>query len=317
MRTSHFNRAVLTLVAATVLVAFSSCAKNETQPRNAEKDTVAAIAAAVPQRTITIAGFNTLHFGWKDNKSKDMDAFCKTLANYDVVGLLEVMKPELLGDVETKLKTLTKAEWKHTVSSRKLGRSTYKEYYAILYRADRTTLIQGSARIWNDVGDRFEREPFYASFRSDNFDYTVILMHSDFDSDKEVMRREARYLSGVFKAVQDADPKENDVLLIGDFNLSASDQGWDKLKSLPTVAYLVPATTLTTINPTGKPSSAYDNIWIQKQFTDWEFAGTANADYCFDEIFSSSMNPGKAWRQKVSDHAPVYAVFYTDRADDD
>jgi endonuclease/exonuclease/phosphatase family metal-dependent hydrolase len=167
------------------------------------------------------------------------------------------------------------------------------------------------------VGDKFEREPFYASFKSDNFDYTIILMHSDFDRDKEVMRREARHLSGVFKAVQDGDPKENDVLLIGDFNLSASDQGWDKLKSLPTVVNLVPAPTLTTINPTGKLSSAYDNIWIQKQFTEREFAGTANADYCFDKVFSNSANPGKAWRQKVSDHVPVYAVFYTDKADDD
>jgi hypothetical protein len=134
MRSPCFPHTCLVLAAATVLVAFPSCAKQDRQAQSASKDTVAAVAASIPQKTVSIAGFNTLHFGWKDNETKDMDAFCKTLANYDVVGLLEVMKPELLEDVETKLKTLTKAEWNHTVSSRKLGRSTYKEYYAILYR---------------------------------------------------------------------------------------------------------------------------------------------------------------------------------------
>lgn len=293
---------------------FAGCAP-QTPNTNAGVPSSDTLAAPAAPKTIALASFNVLHLGWNNNK--DLDALSKVLANYDVIGLQEVMQPEAVDSVTERLGKLTQVEWGFVLSSDKLGRSSYKEYYAVVYRKDRTVFISGSSGVWNDAGDKFEREPFYASFRSGNFDYILILMHSDFDGNKEVMRREAMLLAGAYRTLQDADPDENDLILMGDFNLSASDRGWDSLRTLSTITNLIPATALTTVSPSGSPSSAYDNIWIQTQFTGREYAGKAEAHYLFDSLFTSSTNAAKTWRQTVSDHLPVYAIFYTDKADDD
>ena len=265
--------------------------------------------------TITIASFNTLHLGW-DN-GKDLDKLAEVVKSYDVIGLQEVMNEDTLKKVRDILAGKTGAAWQYVISSRSLGRSTYKEYYAVLYRSDRTTYSSNSAEIWNDEGDLFEREPFFASFKSTNFDYTIIVMHSDFDSNKEVMRKEARLLYTVFNRIRDRNPNEGDIILMGDFNLSANDAGWDSLKTMPTMTNLVPGTTLTTFSTTGGLSSAYDNIWLRTQFSGNEYTDTSKADYYYSVMFSGSANPGLEARNRISDHVPVLARFRVDKADDD
>jgi len=161
--------------------------------------------------TITIASFNTLHLGW-DN-GKDLTKMADVLMPFDVIGLQEVMNEDTLKKVRDILKQKTGTDWQYVISARTLGRSSYKEFYAVLYRTDRTTYTTNSADIWNDEDDLFEREPFFASFKSKNFDYTIIVMHSDFDSNKEVMRREARLLYSVYSRVQARNPNEKDIIL--------------------------------------------------------------------------------------------------------
>jgi endonuclease/exonuclease/phosphatase family metal-dependent hydrolase len=265
--------------------------------------------------TIIMASFNTLHLGW-DN-GKDLDKLAEVLVSYDVIGLQEVMNEDTLKKVRDILAEKTKATWQYVISARSLGRSTYREYYAVLYRSDRTTYTSNSAEIWNDEGDLFEREPFFASFKSKNFDYTIVVMHSDFDSNKEVMRKEARLLYTVYSRVQDRNPNEEDIILMGDFNLSANDVGWDSLKTMSTMTNLIPGATLTTLSTSGGLSSAYDNIWIRTQFTGNEFTDTSKADYYYTLMFSGSANPGLEARNRISDHVPVWAKFRVDKADDD
>lgn len=265
--------------------------------------------------TVTIASFNTLHLGW-DN-GKDLNKLAEILVLYDVIGLQEVMNEDTLKRVRDLLGEKTNATWQYVISSRSLGRSSYKEFYAVLYRTDRATYTTNSADIWNDAGDLFEREPFFASFKSRNFDYTIVVMHSDFDSNKEVMRRESRLLYTVFSKVLERNPGEKDIILMGDFNLSANDIGWDSLKTLSSMTNLIPGTTLTTLSTSGNPSSAYDNIWIRTQFSGNEFTDTAKVNYYYTLMYSGSANPGLEARNKISDHVPVWAKFRVDKADDD
>jgi len=278
-------------------------------------DSAATSSAATASKTFTIASFNSLHLGW--NNQKDTTAYCGVLAKYDMIGLVEVMNTEILDKVKDKLHAMTSVDWEYVASDKKIGRTTYKEYYAIMYRADKTRFIGGSSRVWNDEGDKFEREPFIATFKSGNFDYTIIFIHTAFGDNLSVRRAEAAELASVFKAVQDADPKENDIILMGDFNLPASDPGWQNLKAIATMQYEIPDTTLTTLNSQGDLSSSYDNIWFQGQYTNWEYAGTANADYYYTVTFKEDPNPGKRAFKTVSDHVPVFAVFYVDKDDDD
>lgn len=267
------------------------------------------------QHTITIASFNTLRLG--RGTQKDLARVAQLLASYDVVGLQEVMNEDTLKKVRDLLADSTNAPWQYVISARNIGRTSYKEYYAILYRSDRTTFVGDSVEIWNDAGDLFEREPFIASFKSGNFDYTIIVMHSDFDNNKNVMRGEARLLSGVYSAVMRRDSTERDIILMGDFNLSADDRGWDSLKAIPTMSHLIPGTMLTTLSPSGALSSAYDNLWFCKNATQHEYADTASADYYYRTMFAADANPGRTARRIVSDHVPVWARFYTNRLDDD
>jgi endonuclease/exonuclease/phosphatase family metal-dependent hydrolase len=272
-----------TLLAACVLLA--SC---NGKPKDGQQNVATATAAP---KVITIASFNSLHLGW--NNQKDTTAYCSVLAKYDVIGLVEAMNTEILDKVKDKLGSMTNVNWEYVASDKKLGRSTYKEYYAIMYRTDKTQYIDGSSRVWNDEGDKFEREPFIATFKSGNFDYTIVLIHTIFGDNISERRGEVAELGTLFKAVQDEDPKENDFLLMGDFNLPASDAGWQNLKAVATMQYAIPETTLTTLNSSGKLSSSYDNIWFQGQYTSWEYADSSNADYYYTVTFKDDPNPGK------------------------
>jgi len=297
----NHTRRLMNTVFAMLLLFFATCAKSPPSDHQ--------------ESTISIASFNLLHLGW-DN-GKDLNTLARVIARYDVVALQEVMNLDTLQRLKSILDTLTGIRWNAIASSQKIGRTSYKEYYAIVFRSDRTTYVQQSASVWADSLDEFEREPFYASFRSGNFDYTLIVMHSDFDSRKEVMRREARALKNVFNVIQDLDPHENDLILVGDFNLCADDTGWVSLKGLPTMTHFIACSTLTTINARGNLTSSYDNIWIQASYTGREYSGTSGVDYYYTTLLKDEGQPARAARQKISDHLPVYALFITNKEDDD
>jgi deoxyribonuclease-1-like protein len=305
-------------VVAFILLAsifLATCNQKAKDGQRSAPDSAATASAPTTSKTVTIASFNSLHLGW--NNQKDTTAYCGVLAKYDVIGLVEVMNTGILDKVKDKLDLMTNVHWEYVVSDKKLGPSTYKEYYAIMYRTDKTQFINGSSRVWNDEGDKFDREPFIATFKSGNFDYTIILIHTVFGSSISARRGEAKELATVFKAVQDEDPNENDIVLMGDFNLPESDPGWQNLKAISTMQYEIPDTVRTTLNSNGKLSSAYDNIWFQGQYTNWEYTGTANADYYYTVMFKDDPTPGKRAFKTVSDHVPVFAVFHVDKADDD
>ncbi|MBM4169347.1 MAG: hypothetical protein FJ215_09345 [Ignavibacteria bacterium] len=265
--------------------------------------------------TRVFASFNALHLGW-DN-GKDLHALARVIAQFEVIALLEVMNLDTLQRLNAMLDDLTGSRWRFVTSPEKLGRTTYKEYYAIGYQTERTTFIEHSAFVWPDTLDEFEREPFTASFCTDNFDYTMIVMHSDFDRRKEVMRKEARALAKVFRAIQDRDPQENDIILMGDFNLCADDTGWVPLRSIPTMTHFIACSTLTAINARDELVSSYDNIWIQTTYSGREYAGTSGVNFYYSLAMRDEPNPALTFRQKISDHLPVYAVFVTNMEDDD
>ena len=105
--------------------------------------------------TITIASFNTLRLG--RGAHKDLGKVATVLSAYDVIALQEVMSEDTLRKVRDMLTRTTHVLWEYVISARSLGRTTYKEYYAILFRTDRTMYTDTSGGIWDDEGDHFER----------------------------------------------------------------------------------------------------------------------------------------------------------------
>lgn len=265
---------------------------------------------------ISLASFNTLHLGWGSNK--DFGIVASILSRFDIVALQEVMKEEAVKTLIARLDSVSSpisgsgSNWSYILSE-KLGRNNYKESYAFIWKNDRIHLQPNSSHVYSDGNDEFIREPFVASFRAGNFDFTLISAHFIFGDKLSERQDEARAVAHVYQKLQQDDSHENDLILMGDFNLPPTDFGWQDLKNLTGITWVVNPPSLTTVGRAGM-SSLYDNLWFQSQFT-VEFTGTGgNYEYMHDffetDIFENA-------KQFVSDHVPVYAVFRTDLADDD
>ena len=99
---------------------------------------------------------------------------------------------------------------------------------------------------------------------------------------------------------------ENDVLLMGDFNLAPEDSGFESLKAIPNMIHV------NSDIPTSIKDKLYDNIWFQAHFTR-EFTGTYGI-IKFDEVLFG--NDDKKASLMVSDHRPLWAEFEVSVDDD-
>jgi hypothetical protein len=189
------------------------------------------------------------------------------------------------------------------VASSKVGRGV-KEIYAYLYRTDKVAYLDEGG-IFSDLEDVFIREPSYALFRSGNFDFYVINIHLVYGDTIGERRAEAERLRDVYFSLQDLND-ENDVLLVGDFNLSPQDEGFEPLRELLGMIFI------NEDMPTSIKDRLYDNIWFQYQYTQ-EYTGQFGV-VKFDEMDYG--NDDKAASLAISDHRPLWAIFNTSNDDD-
>ncbi|MBT7185721.1 hypothetical protein HN911_00100 [Candidatus Bathyarchaeota archaeon] len=176
------------------------------------------------------------------------------------------------------------------------------ERYAFFYRSEKVQAL--SAQSYSDPDDLFIREPFYASFQASSFDFTLITIHSIYGDSKAERRAEALLLDDVYQFVQEADPNEQDVILLGDFNLPPEDEGFDELEVLLTPLFT--GDRYTTIRESAE--SLYDNIWFESVYLQ-EYSGENGIDDFDVTVFE---NDDDAASLAVSDHRPIWAKFLTD-----
>jgi len=188
------------------------------------------------------------------------------------------------------------------VASPKIGRGV-KEIYAFLYKTDKVEYLEESY-LFSDEKDLFIREPFFAKFKAGNFDFYVINIHSIYGDNITGRRAEALLLDDIYLSVQNMND-ENDVMLLGDFNLSPTDEGFVELLEIPDMMYINGET------PTSIKDKLYDNIFFQSNYTK-EFTGKFGV-VKFDEIIFG--NDDKRASLMVSDHKPLWSEF--DMSDDD
>ena len=118
------------------------------------------------------------------------------------------------------------------LASPKIGRGV-KEIYVFLYRTDKVEYLEESY-VFSDEDDLFIREPFFARFKAGNFDFYVISIHTIWGDSISERRAEALLLDDVYLSVQNMN-NENDVMLLGDFNLSPDDKGFVELLAIPNI----------------------------------------------------------------------------------
>lgn len=262
--------------------------------------------AVAATSSLRVLSWNLRHEGWsgETNYAEDaaqiwnqFGASASSPNGCDLVFLQEVMYPEAADGIAAALEALSGVTWIAEVSPA-IGRSTYKEAYAVLYRTDRADVEDWW--VWNDTGDKFEREPMIVKVRDvrSGADYTFINWHTIFGSTTE-RKAEIAQISKVFGSVQAADPTDQDVILLGDHNAPATSTWWTPLMSLtPAVGWKV--NDPTTLNSSGSYASAYDHFWFQASYLT-EFS-SAGRDYV-----ANTQN----FVTNLSDHVPIWMKLYS------
>ena len=255
---------------------------------------------------LVLAGFN-VHFLTTSDEGRDFGRLSEIIARYDMVGLCEVQQAAALDELVGRLG----GDWRYVMADRWYGGGSFTETYAFLYRGDHVRLVAGSAHTYAGTAD-LTRPPFHADFRAGGFDFTMAVVHTVWgDGDLEKRRAEVRALTQVLDDLQGASPSEDDVVLVGDFNLPPDDGAWDYVHDTG-ARTLVAAPYLTTLG-TEDLANLYDNVLI---FPDksTEFTGSWGTFDFASELYDGDYPAAKA---AISDHLPVWAVFDTGGPDDD
>jgi len=267
-------------------------------------------AFALAQDTITIASWNV----WNLGADSDVADRAAVIAQFDIVALQEI---EAIGGLDRLLAQVeldTGLDWERVVSTR-VGEGNAAEYYAFLYQTDRVAFVECSSGVYPEpTPDDFSREPFFATFRAGSFDFTLITVHITWGLLASLRTAECQRLADVWQYVQDLDPNENDLILMGDFNRDKpTHSAFDRLDDLGLEALVTTTGTRTTFGRTLTGGSWYDHMWIDPAYTSAEWTGQAGVSLPGND----STGEGCAQALKgVSDHCPVWGVFSTTTDDD-
>lgn len=249
--------------------------------------------------TVTIASFNIQVFGSsKMAKPEVMDVLARVVRRFDVVAIQEVRaKDQTVVPRFVEMVNASGGHYRHVLGPR-LGRTSSKEQYAILYDAARIELQPGSVYTVSDPQDQLHREPLVARFRvrgpaaEEAFTFSLVDIHTDPDETDW----ELDALADVFTSVQRNGSGEDDVILLGDLNVDEYHLG--RLGQLPAIVHAIKGITTNT-----RGTKSYDNLVFDGRATQ-EYTGRFGvvnlmADYQLT----------KDQAIDVSDHLPVWAEF--------
>lgn len=306
---------------------------------------------------IRLGTFNIEKLG-KANEYQAKNA-AEILKNYDIVAIQEIMntgasKTNPRGDkgiVALKLViSYLGDDWSYVISPEPNGTANANrsrafntfEYYAFIYKKSKLELVNNSAHLWNEVenpmpglkdqGRQFDREPFIASFKAKNgnLDFTIITIHAAAPA-AGWRKDEIKRLTVVYRTVQDLDPNQNDVFLLGDFNTNVDKKEWNSLKNLPAMKHILTPGDVTTLNKAGGrlSKSQYDTVWYQGSYSDEDIVPeTAQVDQAWKENLSFTEDikiPKKMKNERrqiwlygkfTSDHLPVTMLLWIDKDTD-
>jgi len=259
--------------------------------------------------TITIAAFNIQILGKsKREKTEVMDVLARTVREFDVVLVQEIRDASetsapIFLDI---INALDGPEYAFIRSDR-LGRSTSKEAYAYFYNTHTVSYLDGTARVWDDKGDIFEREPYIAGFVAGEFDFTLVGIHVKPDD----AVNEIGSLTLVFDAIK-ANQDDQDIIALGDFNADGSYYDEDDVTQ-PLMDPMYHWAVSNEVDTMTKTDWTYDRIVMLDSTYSSEYIMDSTAVYYFNDIHGLN----QSFTEEVSDHFPVFAEFRVDGPDDD
>ena len=255
--------------------------------------------------TFRLAAWNIRIFSDGSRNNDELHHIAKVLIDYDFIAIVELRDERVLIRTEAVLEGMGR-DYDYVMSPPVGAR--VKERYAFLFDPQIGRVIE-DGEVFPDRNDAFLREPYFATFKAGEFDFTAIAVHVIWGDTVNQRRREVQELANVYQAVQAADDAEQDVILLGDFNRNPDDRlAYRPLLSIQSMGHLFQLPEKSHI----KDTSLYDNIFFQTRHVT-EYTGDSGIER-FDEMLFG--NNDAAASLAVSDHRPVWGIFRIDVDDD-
>lgn len=251
--------------------------------------------------TVEIAAFNIQVFGrTKRAKLEVMDVLADTVRQFDVVLVQEIRdSSETTAPIFLDHINAMEGPEYAFIRSERLGRSSSKEAYAYFYNTEVISYSDGTAHVWGDVDDVFEREPYIAGFSAGSFDFTLVGIHTKPDD----AEHEIGNLTLIFDSLK-ASQDDQDIIIMGDFNADGSYYDEDDL-SAPLRASSYNWVVGNELDTMTKTDWTYDRIVLLDSTYDSEYVQGSTKVYDFQTIYGLN----QTFTEDVSDHFPVYAEF--------
>lgn len=254
--------------------------------------------------TITLASFNIQIFGQDKMSDQEVVSILKQIVKrYDIVMIQEIRDEsgQTIPEFVRQINDMPGSKYLYVISDR-LGDSTSKEQYAILYRND--TLTLDGTRLFPDIKNFFEREPFSAKFSviGGNLDFVAMDVHvqpsnatSEIDDLHYPMEDARDYFN------------EKDVILGGDLNSDCSywNEGGQSTMRNQQYYWVIPDSADTTVRAN---QCTYDRFIFYQTYTTEDYTGEWGI-FNFQQEYG--LNEDLAY--KVSDHFPIWMKLYTNK----
>jgi len=256
---------------------------------------VAGASAILPlcAQHINISSQNTLHLSDSARGATKRATILSQNDDYNVNLLQEVMKTAELDDV-------TPGEYYFQDSGLK-GKSSYKERYAVIY-SDFIEAETDDMEDYPDNNNDFARPPSGSLLEVETDVYVWFIdFHAIWGKSVGLRRDEATEMANVYTYFENLDINgvtTDKIVIAGDWNLGADDDGFDDLKALNAGDTEVIPNEDTSLTKAGDPSQPYDHfVAAEGDLTDCDLTplpGTRTA---------------KWWRDNVSDHRGITCNF--------
>ncbi len=251
------------------------------------------------KRTIRIAAFNLRNFGpTKADNPAVMEVLGRVIREFDIVALQEVCSAR--PDVLRKLLDRVNETGRHysLLVGPPMGRTQYTEYYVYIF--DQATIETDRSACYSvdDPDDLLHRPPLVGVFRARGppADRAFTFCLADVHTDPDEAHREITALADAYFKIRDDGRGEDDLIMLGDFNLD--DQQLGELSQMSGfLATIVGRPTNT------RQTHQYDNLVFQLPAT-CEYAGRSGV---FDFMREYNLTLDQALQ--ISDHLPVWAEF--------
>lgn len=295
--------------------------------------------AEVPrEHQLRFAVWNIKRFGRDIRDPKNLEYVAKIIAEYDFVTIIELMDSKIEvskvgkiiglkeeGEKSDFMEFLEVLSEKGNYDYRISQHAGYGEWYGFLFKQNKFEVVKPPELYPDATGKKgtFTRDPCWATFRVGNFDFTVIAVHIYFgehdtlEESKESYRRrrkEIKALAKVYEDIQEWNGQEDDVLLVGDFNMDSVDMSFcDLLNNFDPKVDALFRSEWGDVSNLGRIPKLYDNIFFQSRHLSEYLSDSREVDE-FHETYFMGKKSNANW---ISDHLPVMAVFRTDLRDDD